>query len=101
MLILANSIKRYVFALPRVSQRVKVVEEEVLVIEVVSVEEEDLSEVEALQEVVVEDFNHEAVVVEASEEEHRFFSYFISLIQLVPFVLSLTIVFPYSQFSIL
>lgn len=72
-----------------------------VVVEVVSVEEEDLSEVEALQEVVVEDINHEDVVVEASEEEeHRFFSYFISLTQLVPFVLSITMFFPDSQFSI-
>lgn len=52
---------------------------EVMVVEVVPVVEEDL--LEALQEVV--DFHHEAALVEAleAEEEDRFFSYFISLIQ--------------------
>lgn len=45
------------------------------------VEEVDLLEVEALQEVV--DFHHAVALVEAleAEEDFRFFSYFISLIQ--------------------
>lgn len=64
--------------------------------EVEAVQEvEHLSEVEALQEVAVE--------ASEAEEEDRLFSYSrISLILLVPFVLSMTIVFPdSSQFSIL